>query len=200
MSHPDLVLIVADMNVPLKINDIPEQFKSLLVPNKIQHVVSLGNIGNKESYDWLKGLSKNFHSVRGEYDDSDIQETKVISIGSFKIGLIHGHQVVPWGDIESLSFIQRQLDCDILLSGSTHISSVKLLNGKYFLNPGSLSGSFSVLNPDPIPSFILMVIQDDYAIVYLYELPDRNKKFEVSKMEFKKNSNELKNSNDEDEE
>ena len=50
----ELVLVVSDMNVPFKTSDIPEQFKSLLIPNKIQHVLSLGNMGSKESYDWLK--------------------------------------------------------------------------------------------------------------------------------------------------
>lgn len=197
----ELVLVVSDMNVPFKINDIPEQFKALLIPNKIQHVIALGNIGSKESYDYLKGLSSNFHAVRGDFDDSQAYpESKAINIGDFKIGMIHGHQVVPWGDLEALSVIQRQLDCDILLSGHTHTSSVNVFEGKYYINPGSISGSFSPINPDPVPSFILMVIQGDFAIVYLYELNDNNKKFEVLKMEFTKNSNELKNVNEREEE
>ena len=32
-------------------------------------------------------------------------EQKVVAVGQFRIGLIHGHQVVPWGDIESLSLV-----------------------------------------------------------------------------------------------
>ncbi len=38
-------------------------------------------------------------------------------MGQFKIGLIHGHQVIPWGDMASLALLQRQLDVDILISG-----------------------------------------------------------------------------------
>mmetsp|Transcript_31547 Transcript_31547/g.32760 ORF Transcript_31547/g.32760 Transcript_31547/m.32760 type:complete len:216 (-) Transcript_31547:20-667(-) len=196
----ELVLVVSDMNVPLKINDIPAQFKTLLIPNKIQHVLSLGNNGSKESYDWLRSLSNDFHAVKGEYDEEFIlPDTKVITIGDFKIGMIHGHQVVPSGDLEALSTIQRQLGCDILLSGHTHSNSVNVHEGKYYINPGSISGAFSFNNPDPVPSFILMVIQGDFTIVYLYELVDEMKKFEVTKMEFTKNSNELKNINDKDE-
>ena len=190
----ELVLVVSDINVPYKANDIPEQFKSLLIPNKIQHVISLGNSGSKESYDWLKSLSNNFHAVKGEFDENNnLPETKVITIGGFKIGMIHGHQIVPWGDLEALSTIQRQLGCDILLSGHTHNNSVNVFEGKYYINPGSISGAFSPLNPDPIPSFILMVIQADFTLLYLYELQHKTKKFAVSKMEFTKNSNELKN-------
>lgn len=200
-NTPELVLVVSDMNVPYKINDIPEQFKALLIPNKIQHVLSLGNAGNKESNDWLKSLSNDFHAVRGDLDENiNIPETKVVTIGEFKIGMIHGHQVAPWGELEALSAIQRQLGCDILLSGHTHVNSVNVFEGKYFINPGSISGSFSVLSSDPVPSFVLMVIQGDYAIVYLYELIDNQKKFEVLKMEFTKNSNELRNVNDKEEE
>jgi vacuolar protein sorting-associated protein 29 len=193
MNQADLVLVVGDMFVPEKCSDIPEQFKNILIPNKIQYVLSLGNNGSRESYDWLKSLSNNFHGVKGDSDDQSFPEVKTIQIGEFKIGLIHGHQVVPWGDAEALANIQRQLGCDILLSGHTHSNSVSIYDGKYFINPGSISGAYSPLNPSPVPSFVLMVIQGDYAIVYLYELIDKTKKFVVAKMEFTKNSNELKN-------
>lgn len=197
----ELVLVVSDMNVPFKVNDIPTQFKSLLIPNKIQHVLSLGNMGSKESYDWLRSLSNNFQAVKGEFDEEqNFPDTKVVTIGEFKIGLIHGHQVSPSGDIDSLSAIQKQLNCDILLSGHTHTNSVNVVDGKYYINPGSISGSFSFNNPAPVPSFILMVIQGDYTIVYLYELIDEMRKFEVTKMEFTKNSNELKNVHDDNQE
>ena len=140
----ELVLVVGDMNVPFKSSDIPTQFKNLLIPNKIQHVLSLGNMGSKESYDWLKSLSNDFHAVKGEYDDSNFPETKVITIGDFKIGMIHGHQVTSYGDLEALSVIQRQLNCDILLSGHTHSNSVNVFESKYYINPGSISGAFSL--------------------------------------------------------
>ena len=29
----------------------------------------------------------------------------MLQVGQFKIGLTHGHQVVPWGDIDSLSLV-----------------------------------------------------------------------------------------------
>ena len=48
------------------------------------------------------------HCVRGDFDEiSSLPETKTMQIGNFKIGLIHGHQVVPWGDLEALAAVQR---------------------------------------------------------------------------------------------
>jgi vacuolar protein sorting-associated protein 29 len=192
MNQAELVLVVGDMFIPYRCSDIPEQFKNILIPNKIQHVLSLGNNGSRESYDWLKSLSNSFHAVKGEYDDNNhLPDSKTIQIGDFKIGMIHGHQVIPWGDLEALANIQRQLDCDILLSGHTHQNSVNVYDGSYFINPGSISGAFSPMLPAAVPSFVLMVIQGDYAIIYLYELNDRSKKFDVTKMEFTKNSGQL---------
>ena len=44
--------------------------------------------------------------VRGDFDDSpNVPMKKVVQIGTLKIGIIHGHQLVPWGDIEALSAV-----------------------------------------------------------------------------------------------
>lgn len=199
-GNPDLVLVVSDMFVPSRSPDIPEQFKAILTPNRMQHVLSLGNIGSVESYDWLKSLSNDFHCVKGDYDEGDLPEKKVVQIGEFKIGMIHGHQVLPWGSIDALSSIQRELGCDILLSGHTHMFDLKNKDGKFFLNPGSISGSFSSVCPSPSPSFILMVLTGEEATIYVYALNEGKKgKFEVSKIEFNKGANEFKKIEDEEE-
>ena len=38
-----------------------------------------------------------------------------------RIGVIHGHQCIPYGDIDSLGSIARQMDVDVLISGHTHV-------------------------------------------------------------------------------
>ena len=201
--NPELVLVVGDMFVPQRSPDINEQFKSILIPNKLQHVLSLGNIGSRESYDWLKSLSNDFHSVKGDFDEGDMPDKKVVTIGEFKIGMIHGHQVLPWGNTDSLASIQRELDCDILLSGQTHEINVKVVDNKLYINPGSISGAFSNCVSDPSPSFVLMVLQGTEAIIYLYVLNDRTQKFYVNKIEFTKGAenyrmaNENENENEE---
>jgi len=195
--NPELVLVVGDMFVPQRSPDINEQFKTILIPNKIQHVLSLGNIGSRESYDWLKSLSNDFHTVKGDFDEGELPEKKVVQIGEFKIGMIHGHQVLPWGDLDALTNVQRELGCDILLSGHTHQIDIKVKDKKFYINPGSISGAFSHLIADPNPSFVLMVLQGEEAIVYLYILNDKSQKFELKKIEFSKGANEYKEVKDE---
>lgn len=48
--------------------------------------------------------------VRGEFDDESMKypDTKVVTVGQFRIGLCHGHQIIPWGDsrVSLLSYIR----------------------------------------------------------------------------------------------
>ena len=59
--------------------------------------------------------------VRGDFDDpiylpgivDSLPESKVVSVGAFKLGVCHGHQIVPWGDAESLGALDQpaRLEC-----------------------------------------------------------------------------------------
>ena len=96
------------------------------------------------------------------------------------------------GDLEILSNIQRELDCDILVSGYTHQLSVNTKENKLYINPGSLTGALSPLIEDSVPSFILMALQGEEATIYSYVLNDKSKKFEVGQIEYFRGSDELK--------
>ncbi len=113
----------------------------------ISDVLCTGNLVAKEQYDELRGLAPNVHIVRGDFDDDSFgfPDSKIIQIGQFKIGLIHGHQIVPWGDAHSLAMIQRQMNVDILITGNTHRNEVNEYEGKWFINPGSITGAYRSL-------------------------------------------------------
>ncbi|CAG9313155.1 unnamed protein product [Blepharisma stoltei] len=181
----ELVLLIGDLHIPQRAVDLPEKFKELLVPGKVQHIFCTGNIGSREYSDWLKGLASNVNITRGDFDEgTTLPESKVVSIGDWKIGLIHGHQVIPWGDKEALGNLQRQLDCDILVSGHTHALSIESLDGKYFINPGSATGAYSAITAEVKPSFIIMAFQGNEATLFIYELIDGN--ISVNKAQFSK--------------
>ena len=44
----EFALIIGDIHIPQRAISVPEQFKELLLPNKMQYVLSPGNIGCKE--------------------------------------------------------------------------------------------------------------------------------------------------------
>lgn len=183
----ELVLVVGDFHIPHRASGIPPKFQSMLVPNKLQHILCTGNLVTKEQLDELRGLAPNVHVVRGDFDDGEsFPESKVVQIGQFKLGLIHGHQIVPWGDANALAMARRQLDVDILISGHTHQTAVNQSDGKWFINPGSITGAYSTLTPDVTASFILLAVQGPKVVIYQYEL--NGDQVDVSKSEFSKST------------
>ncbi|NXS65417.1 VPS29 protein, partial [Pandion haliaetus] len=195
---PDkLVLVLGDLHIPHRCNSLPAKFKKLLVPGKIQHILCTGNLCTKDTYDYLKTLAGDVHVVRGDFDENlNYPEQKVVTVGQFKIGLIHGHQVIPWGDMASLALLQRQFDVDILISGHTHkfeafehennfLISLKLWrNTAKVIIYAQLISFFSSLSSNIIPSFVLMDIQASTVVTYVYQLIGDDVK--VERIEYKK--------------
>lgn len=166
-----LVLVIGDLHIPVRAHDLPAKFKKLLVPGKIQQVLLTGNVCDGETLEWLRSICNgDVRAVRGDWDEVRLGQdlykgaakgdvanavslqlpsappSQVITHGPLRIGLIHGHQVVPLGDTESLSAIARKLDVDILISGSTHKFEAFEYEGRFFINPGSATGAFTFSN------------------------------------------------------
>ncbi|WVY90527.1 hypothetical protein V8G54_036041 [Vigna mungo] len=95
-------------------------------------------------------------------------------------------KVIPWGDLDSLAMLQRQLDVDILVTGHTHQFTAYKHEGGVVINPGSATGAYSSITYDVNPSFVLMDIDGLRVVVYVYELIDGEVK--VDKIDFKKTS------------
>ena len=43
--------------------------------------------------------------TRISFQNLSYPEQKVVNVGQFRIGVCHGHQIVPWGDPESLAMV-----------------------------------------------------------------------------------------------
>lgn len=183
----EYIFLCGDMHIPMKSQDVPEIFKDLLPPGTFSQVICTGNIGTSLiHHEYLKSLGKNFHIVKGEYEEplSQLPENKVIVAGKFKIGVIHGHQIIPWGDEESLSNYMRENDVDVIVSGHTHELKASKYENKLFLNPGSFTGAYGPYKLDVEPSFIVLEIKDKTLEAFLYRIT--KKEVEVSKITFTK--------------
>ena len=114
----------------------------MLVPNKMQHVICTGNVGSLDQYEEIRALAPLVHVVAGDFDYEpggvggilQLPETRILQVGHFRIGVIHGHQVLPYSDA-SLSRMRRKLNVDILISGHTHQQEVLEYDGHYHINP-----------------------------------------------------------------
>jgi len=180
-----LVLVLGDLHIPHRVATLPAKFRKLLLPGRIQHILCTGNLCTRESIDYLKTVAADVHIVRGDVDDHPVYpEQKVVTVGQFRIGLCHGHQIVPWGDPDALAILQRQLDVDILITGHTHKFEAYEHENKFYINPGSATGAFHPLEKNTVPSFVLMDIQSSTVVTYVYQLIDNDVK--VERIEFKK--------------
>ena len=72
----------------------------------------------------------------------------------------------------ALATVNRQLDCDILITGHTHKFEAYEHENRFYVNPGSITGAYSALDSELTPSFILMDIQSATVVTYVYQLVD----------------------------
>ena len=64
-----------------------------------------------------------------------------------RIGVLHGHQIVPAGDVDSLCSVARAMDVDLLVTGHTHRFDAFEKEGRFFVNPGSATGAWCSVWP-----------------------------------------------------
>lgn len=140
------------------------QFKKLLTPGKIGQILCLGNLTDRATFEWLRGLAPDLHLVKGDFDcdpsSATLALSKVVTHGSLRIGFTHGHTIIPPGDGDSLLIAARQMDVDVLLWGGSHKFEAYEMEGKFFVSPGSATGAMGTGwwpdGEEPIPSFVLM--------------------------------------------
>ena len=189
----ELVLVIGDFHIPYQKSDIPSVFKELLNTDKIRTILCTGNVCSDSVAEFLAQITPNLHMVKGEMDSNlksrDLPESIVVNIGQFKIGLVSGNQIVPPGDRDAIGAYQRKLGVDILISGSTSKNEIYQSCGRFFINPGSVTGAHTTKRAQtesPTPSFMLMAVQGPSVVVYVYELFDG--KANVSLSEFSKSA------------
>ncbi|KAK2080742.1 hypothetical protein QBZ16_000596 [Prototheca wickerhamii] len=153
-----LVLVIGDFHIPHRSPGLPEKFKSLLVPGRIHHVLCTGNLCNEETYDYLRSICSDVTVVQGDVDERAWPDTRVVTLGDLRVGLCHGHQVVPAGDRDAVAMLQREMDADVLVMGGSHAFEAYKHEGRFVINPGSATGAFHPLLKDPVPGFVLLDI------------------------------------------
>lgn len=73
----------------------------------------------------------------GDYLDKDVDLEKVLKIYGKKIFLTHGHNYDVKNGVSKLFYRAKELECDIVLFGHTHMSTLLEHEGILILNPGS---------------------------------------------------------------
>jgi uncharacterized protein len=123
------------------IHQVSRDFRDLL-DHHLSQVDVLFHVGDYTSpvvVDFLS--SKNFHGVYGNMDPFAIKdvlpEKKIVEIGGFRFGLIHG-----WGSPRGLEerVLAQFNDVDVIVFGHSHKAMNEVVQGVLLFNPGTASG------------------------------------------------------------
>ncbi|KAK5127416.1 hypothetical protein LTR85_006755 [Meristemomyces frigidus] len=170
---PDLQLVKGDFDIPLTTS----------APAQQQQGAAAGSNAPEATFPIPTALSK------------------VVTHGGLRIGFTHGDSIVPPGDPDALLIAARQMDVDVLCWGGTCKFEAYEMEGKFFINPGSATGACSwtdeTLGDEDseddgnVPSFVLMDVQGDVLVLYVYQLKKDatgNETVGVEKVSFRKNA------------
>ncbi|OYT59841.1 MAG: YfcE family phosphodiesterase [Desulfurococcales archaeon ex4484_217_1] len=170
------VLITGDTHIPTRARKIPKIIEEIIQSNKpYQAVFFTGDLISEKVLRYVKSLSEKVFIVEGNMDYLSFPEKITTKINEINIGLIHGHQVFPRGNIEGLTRIAEEMNVQILINGHTHYAKIVEVTGKHgskivLANPGSLTGVWSGGFASMRPSLIIGYFKNREVFLELYEL------------------------------
>jgi putative phosphoesterase len=68
-------------------------------------------------------------------------EVQVFEQEGIRVGMCHGHTVMPLGNEHALEALRRRMGVDVLLTGGTGRPEFKIQTGGLLVNPGSITGA-----------------------------------------------------------
>jgi len=164
------LLIISDSHIHDRANDIPGEFMDIFRSGSYEVVIHAGDLVDPDVLSLVKRLGKRQYIVKGNMDYLDLPKQAVFEVGSVKMGMVHGDQVRPRGNIEALTRIARIINVNVLVSGHTHAPFITEYKGVIHVNPGSVTGVWGGAGGSMRPSFIEMTIMDNKINIELYEL------------------------------
>ncbi len=129
------ILVLSDTHIPRAAGDLPRAIYDAIAD--VDLVLHAGDFVEIELWEKLKKM-KELVAVHGNMDSKELRDIlkakEVVSVGAFKIGLIHGY-----GAPVNLQKVVRSEfgNVDAIVFGHSHAPSTTVDNGILFFNPGS---------------------------------------------------------------
>lgn len=167
------ILLIGDTHIPERAREIPRQILDRIEDGHFDLVLCTGDLTDERVNERLAQLGK-LYVVRGNMDFLTLPKSAHIEADGFTIGLVHGDMVYPRGDERGLAREAQKMHVDILISGHTHrlaVSSTEIEHRKILLiDPGSATGVWGGGPASEIPSFAILEIKGNHAVVTGFEL------------------------------
>jgi len=127
--------VLSDTHVPAIQNALPAKIFELF--QGVDLILHAGDIVELSVLDELRVIAP-VEAVAGNMDNTEVHqalpEKKILSLGKFKVGLIHGKYKI---DTQREMIRKEFSDVDLIVYGHSHAPFWGKVDGVYFLNPGS---------------------------------------------------------------
>jgi len=170
------VLVVSDAHIPDRAFEVPRELMELIESRRpFPIVIYAGDFTGYDFYREVESWGERLVAVAGNMDFLDLPEYQVLTIEGIRIGVVHGDQVWPRGNVAKLTKIARRLGVQVLVSGHTHNPFIEVYEGVIHLNPGSMTGVPSGAGGSLIPSAMIVEVREGDLRVELYEAPEEGR-------------------------
>ena len=167
------ILVMGDFHIPSRARWIPRPILEFLVGKRFDLVLCTGDLCTDEVQQFLSRFGP-LVCVMGNMDYIHNPREFRHKIEDLVIGMRHGDEVRPRGDIEGLRTLAIRMGVDVLITGHTHVPMVKELKVRdrkiLLLNPGSATGVWSGGLEHGPPSFMILEVDGNKLTVHLYKL------------------------------
>ncbi|MEN1967187.1 metallophosphoesterase family protein [Lentibacillus sp. N15] len=149
------IVVTSDTHMPSKGNQLPNRLVRELVTTDL--IIHAGDWSSLEVYDMLVAYAP-VKGVYGNVDGENIRERfpvkELVTIGGYRIGVVHGHGEKKTTEKRALEAFSDD-EVDVLIFGHSHIPMLRYFKKVLLLNPGSPTDkrvlphySFAVLEVD----------------------------------------------------
>ncbi|MCS7110991.1 MAG: YfcE family phosphodiesterase [Ignisphaera sp.] len=164
-------LIIGDSHIRERAEWFPQMFVDHFKNRTYDFVIHTGDLVDYDVIDYVKSLANRAYIVQGNMDYLDLPEHQVFEVFSIPIGVIHGDQARPRGNIAALTRISMSLGVLILVSGHTHTPFIIFNSGVLHINPGSVTGVWGGGGGSMTPSYVeIEILRSRNVDVRLYQL------------------------------
>ncbi len=153
------IVCIGDLHIPERAKDIPEWIRNILIREKPDLILCTGDLTSRIPIQFLSLIAP-VKCVKGNMDVIGFPEREMVEVHGKKIGLVHGTEVHPRGDIRQLFWIAKEMGVDVLVHGHTHKLDVREHKGDLFVNPGSATGAWGGSSEGGDESFIILEVDE----------------------------------------
>ena len=136
------VLVFGDAHIPTRRDSIPKEFYRHIESTRYDLAMITGDLVREHDMRAAMPPLPRAFIVKGNMDYGSTHNfSEQIQLDSIKFLLMHGTQLSPRGNLKEFLKVLYDTGADVGVHGHTHEAAIDLIEGRLFINPGTVSGA-----------------------------------------------------------